>query len=366
MKPLLDQAPDARTAMASLPETATASVQIVDPLAVPNWDALVSSLPGNTFFHSSAWARVLEQSYGYEPRYFAKTENGQLRALLPTMEVNSWLTGKRGISLPFSDVCEPIANDPADIVELYEAACAEGRKRKWKYLEIRGNVGPDAGPASESFFDHFLRLSTDEEKVFAALESSVRRAIRKSEKSNVKVEISRSLEGVQCFYELHCQTRQKHGVPPQPFSFFANFHRHVIAQNIGFVVIARFEGKPIAASVFVHTDTKAIYKYGASDENFQNLRGANLVMWHAIEWYARAGFTEFGFGRTDKANEGLRRFKLGWGAEERLVQYFKRDLRTGGFVPEKPGTSSVRERIMQRIPIPMARIIGSVLYRHVG
>jgi hypothetical protein len=365
MNPLLEQAPDVRTATTSLPASA-ATVQIVDPLAVPNWDELVLSLPGSTFFHCSAWARVIEESYGYKPLYFVKAENGQLRSLLPVMEVNSWLTGKRGVSLPFTDACEAIAIDSSDIADLYEAACAEGRHRKWKYLETRGNGGGKGAPASESFYDHFLPLSADDQKIFGGLESSVRRAIRKSEKSNVKVEISRSLEGVQSFYDLHCQTRRKHGVPPQPFSFFATFHRNVVAQNSGFVVIARFEGRPIAASVFVHADTKAIYKYGASDENFQNLRGANLVMWHAIEWYARAGFTELGFGRTEKANEGLRRFKLGWGAKERPIEYFKRDLRSGQFVPEKLRTSGARAQIMQRIPVPMARLIGRVLYRHVA
>ena len=106
MKPLLEQAPDVRTATASLPTTAAASVQIVDPLAIPDWDALVMSLPGHSFFHSSAWARVLEQTYGYKPIYFAKVENGKLSGLLPMMEVDSWLTGKRCVSLPFSDQCK--------------------------------------------------------------------------------------------------------------------------------------------------------------------------------------------------------------------------------------------------------------------
>src|SRR5207253_9292547 len=116
-------------------------------------------------------------------------------------------------------------------------------------------------------------------------------------------------------------------ISPQPFEFFANFHRNVIAHNLGFVVMARLEGRPIAASVFVHFGSKAIYKYGASDENFQNFRGANVVMWYAIQWYARAGFDRLDFGRTEKANDGLRRFKLGWGAHEHLIHYFKYDLR---------------------------------------
>ena len=358
MKLSPDKAP-VRTATAPLPESAAAAVQVVDPLAVANWDALVMALPGHSFFHSGAWARTLEESYGYKPLYLAKVEQGALRGLLPVMEVDSWLTGKRGVSLPFSDVCETLGED------LFEEALKVGEERAWKYLEVRGSTRR-ADVSSEKFFEHSLELSKDEEKIFGAFDPAVRRAIRKAEKSGVTVEISRSLEGVKEFYELLCLTRKRHGVPPQPFSFFANFHRNVIAHNLGFVVIARFEGRTIAANVFVHFGSKAIYKYGASDENFQKFRPANLAMWHGVQWYARAGFERLDFGRTDKANEGLRRFKLGWGAEERSVEYFKYDLRAKRFVPGKDGSSQMREQIVKRIPIPMARIIGSVLYRHVA
>lgn len=369
MKPLLEQIPALRTATASLPKTAAATVQIVDPLAVADWDALVMRLPGHSFFHSSAWARTLEESYGYKPLYFAKVENGELRGLLPMMEVNSWLTGKRGVSLPFSDMCEPLGQQ-SDIAELQKAVITEGRDRKWKRVEFRGQVGSAVPsgplPPSESFYNHHLPLTSNEEKVFATFESSVRRAIRKAEKSGPTIDISVTLDGVKTFYALHCQTRKKHGVPPQPFSFFESFHRNIIAHNFGFVVIAKFQGQPIAASVFVHFGTRAIYKYGASDENFQNLRGANLVMWHAIQWYARAGYTEFGFGRTDMPNDGLRRFKLGWGAQEHALDYFKYDLRANQFVSGKGESSQRREKVVRHIPIPIARMIGSVLYRHVA
>src|SRR5687768_17349711 len=176
MKLLPDKAP-VRTATASLPETAAATVQVIDPLAVANWDALALALPGHSFFHSSAWARTLEETYGYKPLYFAKVENGGLRALLPVTEVDSWLTGKRGVSLPFSDVCEGLGND---IGELFEEAVKVGSGRAWKNLETRGPVGGALRKASpyQSFYGHSLELSRDEEKIFAGFESAVQRAIR--------------------------------------------------------------------------------------------------------------------------------------------------------------------------------------------
>jgi hypothetical protein len=46
-------------------------MEIIDPTNFPNWDELLLSTPGYSFFHSSAWARVLKDSYGYTPWYFA-------------------------------------------------------------------------------------------------------------------------------------------------------------------------------------------------------------------------------------------------------------------------------------------------------
>ena len=381
----MKSSPDIAIAARSPPPIAVAEPSLayatmLDPLAVPGWDEMIAPLFGATFFHTAAWARVLQGSYGYKPPYFAKVADGKIRALLPTMEVDSWLTGRRGISLPFSDSCELLASDPRDASELLTAAIAHGRARNWKYLEFRGlpsSVLTSQDSAlrtthsalispSSSFFSHTLDVSRDEEKIFASFDSVVRRNIRKAEKSGLTIEVSRTFEDLQAFYYLHCLTRQKHGVPPQPFHFFAQFHRHVISHNHGFVVIARLAGRPVSASVFVHFGTKALYKYGASDESCQHLRGANLVMWRAIQWFSRAGYEELHFGRTEKTNPGLRRYKLGWSPREDSLDYFKLDLPAHAFVPDQGEPGGLRKRIVQHIPILIARWIGRALYRHVA
>src|SRR5437868_4430600 len=85
--------------------------EIIDPTTEPAWDRLVKSRPESTFFHTSAWARVLNSAYGYKPLYFVKREGEKLSAAVCVMEVDSFLTGKRGVSLPFTDFCEPLAED---------------------------------------------------------------------------------------------------------------------------------------------------------------------------------------------------------------------------------------------------------------
>ena len=83
------------------------SIQIINPLTYPNYDAMLLERNDSSIFHSSSWARVLNKAYNYKPLYFSNFENGNFKTLLALMEVKSFLTGSRAVSLPFTDYCRP-------------------------------------------------------------------------------------------------------------------------------------------------------------------------------------------------------------------------------------------------------------------
>lgn len=343
------------------------NIQILNPLETPDWDARVRHFPAATFFHGAAWARVLHATYGYQPVYFATGDANRYHSLLPMMEVNSWLTGRRGVSLPFTDECEPLVPDVAAFPPLFAAAQAQGKVRRWKYLECRGSCAALADvPASTSFYDHRLELQSDESALFATFDSTVRRNVRKAEQSDLTIEFSQSLEATQAFYDLLCLTRQRHGMPPQPFGFFANIQRHVLAEKQGWVVLARQGKVPVAGAIFLQFGRSVIFKFSASNKDFQHLRANNLVIWHAIRHYAREGYTSLYFGRTSLNNEGLRRFKLSWGTQERKSQYVRCDLKAARFVITDDQASGWHTRIFQKLPAFISQLIGAFLYPHLG
>lgn len=345
--------------------TTSPEIQRINPIGDSNWNALITPQPKHSFFHTAEWAKVLAETYGYAPAYFKAGEADGRCSILPLMEVDSWLTGRRGIALPFTDDCEPLCPDAGAFQKLFEGVVEFGKSRNWKYLELRGGRELFGEvPASLSFYGHGLDLTVGEEKLFSGLESSVRRAIRKAEKSGVMVEILQSAEAMQIFYSLQCRTRKKHGLPPQPFKFFLNIHRHILSQDMGIVVLARHAGRPVAAAVYFYFGGRAIYKFGASDEAFQDLRGANLVMWAAIKEFVRRGMKHLDFGRTSLDNDGLRKFKLGWGTKEGKIESVKFDLKKNEFVADKDETSGWHTRAFRAMPVFMSRAIGAALYRH--
>jgi hypothetical protein len=339
----------------------------IDPLQYPLWDSWLAAHPESSFFHGSAWARVLHETYGHQPAYFCRFAAGQLADLLPVMEVSSRWTGRRGVSLPFTDFCAPLSRGEGDDHCLYDAALAHGRRRGWRYLECRGAVPgrPNASP-SLAFYGHVIDLEPGPDRLFKGLDGAVRRGIRKAEEVRLQIEFGSDLKSVTTFYALHCRTRSRHGLPPQPFRFFENIARYVLELGQGSVAIARAGLTPVAAALFFHHGRQALYKFGASDYASQRLRPNNLTMWEAMKRYASAGFTRLHLGRTSLANEGLRRFKLGFGAAEHRIEYSKYDFSRQEFVVDTDRAEGWFNPVFRRLPLPLLRLAGQALYPHLS
>jgi CelD/BcsL family acetyltransferase involved in cellulose biosynthesis len=346
---------------------AAATAQIVNPVQSPDWIALPAGFSNSSFFHSAAWAKTLQGAYGYTPFYLTVEEMGQVRSLLPLMEVNSGFTGRRGIALPFTDECGPLYDDDAWAHRLVQSAVTLGKSRGWKSVEFRGGreLFPSA-PAAVSFYGHRLNLEGNEQAWFARLDGSTRRAIRKAEKSGLVVTVSGGMDAVKTFYTLHCKTRRRHGLPPQPFVFFSNICRHILSRDQGMIVTAHSQDRPVAASIYFHSGRRAVYKFGASDDSVQQWRGPSLVMWEAIKHLARNGITMLEMGRTSVGNEGLRRFKLNWGAREYQIEYVKYDLQRNAFVTDTDSATGWHNRVFRALPLGFSRMIGAALYRHMA
>jgi CelD/BcsL family acetyltransferase involved in cellulose biosynthesis len=343
------------------------NLDIVNPIENPKWDDLLLSSEGYSFFHSSFWARTLLESYNFTPRYFARTDENRLSVLVPMMEVNNAPLRKKGVSLPFTDMSDPIIDSHISWHDLYKELAAYGREAGWKSLEIRGDahVDDDSIPSTD-YVSHTLNLSNDENALFKNFSDGTRGNIKKAEREGVKVDVTSSRESLDEFCKLHGATRKRHGLPPQPSSFFASVHKHVLATDNGFVVLARIAGKPVAGAVFFHFGTKAIYKYSASDPAFQNSRPNNLVLWEAIRRYSRNGFTSLCLGRTEPENVGLRHYKSSWGAREDILRYYKYDISQSAFVKDQAQVPAFYTAIFKALPSPVLNALGSLLYKYVA
>lgn len=344
------------------------SFEIVNPLTDANWDDKILGMGDADFYHSSAWARVLCLTYGYKPLYFVIRKGECFDVVLPILEIDSVLTGKRGVSLPFTDFCRPLIRKKTDLDELLQHVIMQGKERGWKCFEYRGesNLG-ESLISSSIYYEHELPLTDNIESLFSAFHQSHKRNISKAGKVGIEVAKCESLHGIKEFYRLNVLTRKKHGLPPQPFSFFKNVHRLVLEKGLGALFLARYQGEAVAGVISFHFGKKATYKFGASNRKYQNTGANNLAMWKALEWYCKNGeYNSFHFGRTEIGNNGLRQFKNRWGAFERKTHYSrfsftKREASTKFFQVD-----GWHRNFFKMMPTPLLELCGTILYRHVG
>ena len=302
----------------------TSDMQIINPLLHRVWDQWVLKAVNGSFFHTQAWAEVLHATYRYKPVYFTILRNDEIYSLIPILEIKSRLTGKRGVSLPFTDYCEPIAGSKTDFDQMLGVITDYARNSNWKHVEIRGAAFYlKEFPAYDAYYLYHLKLNRSEKEILKDFRSSTRRNIKFAVKQKVRIEFANSLQAVRYFYHLMCLTRKRHGLPPQPFSFFYNIYRFILAEDKGFIVLASSNKHLIAGALYLKFSKKGIYKFGASDMKFQDLRANNLVMWSAIQWFLKNGFEEFDFGRTEIDNHGLNQFEIRMGCGKTVVEIFQ-------------------------------------------
>jgi hypothetical protein len=334
-----------------------------NPLENPDWDTILSNCSNASFFFTSAWARVLCESYSFRPRYLVFPSG--VPYVFPWMEIRSLLTGTRGVSLPFTDSCSLEGVSPSAFSCALTEVLRQGTNRRWKYWELRGGaeILPEIPPSTE-FLTHRLQLDHTEARMFSRFCSTARTAARKAEGAGIQVEISREMAAVKIFYDLLCRTRKRHGSPPQPFLFFENLHRHILEKKLGFIALARRGDVPAAGIFFLHRGKEAIYKFAASDERLQHLRAGNLALWRGIQYLIQRGAERLDFGRTSLSNTGLQRFKRAWGTEEKRLGYIRYDFRAKDYTTFDDESTRWHTLVFRHVSPVVGKLISRFLYRH--
>jgi CelD/BcsL family acetyltransferase involved in cellulose biosynthesis len=338
---------------------------LLRPLHDSRWSAFVAAQPCALPFHHPSWASMLAECYGF--RAFCLTvadRSGTILAGIPVIEVGGRVSRRRWVSLPFTDICPPLAADgaPPDLIaRLDDARRGFGVPR----MEIRAKVAGGTAQPDGVFLTHELALDRPGEEIFASLHpNQVRRNIRRAERAGVVIRTGRvEADVTTVFYRLHTRTRRRLGVPVQPLRYFRLLWRRLLEPGHGTVMIAELAGVPVAAAVFLAAGGTCVYKYGASDERHWTARPNHLLFWEAIRWAAARGCRTFHFGRTDLPDRGLREFKSRWGTVERDLTYSvlaDAPVRATG----DTGLPTPVRSVIRHGPMFVPRVLGELLYRY--
>lgn len=328
------------------------------------WGELLSAVPDSLPFHHPAWMSLIADCYRFDTFVGAvERTDGTFGAGIPVIEVRHPLSRRtRWVSLPFTDRCPILTRSSEDRAELLaalaEAADAAGVQR----VEMRTEVTSPGVRSEGDALSHVLDVDAETAMLLSRVGSSHRRNIKAATRNGVTVRVGTAEEDLtETFYALQVETRHRQGTPVQPRRYFRMLWERVLAPGLGRLLLAEHDGTPVAGMVLLASPSTVIYKYGASSFDAWPLRPNDLLVWNAIEWAARSGRQRFDFGRTACTNEGLARFKRGWGAEETPLRY---SVLGDGEVPGAGEVSGVLRSVIRRSPSSIARVTGELFYRY--
>jgi Acetyltransferase (GNAT) domain len=372
-QPLIAALPMRSTNTNTLADTSSQKVHEFNPLTDCRWDVFVNEHPRASLFHSTAWLRALTETYGYQVVAYTTSPGGaKLKNAIVFCRVQSWITGNRLVSLPFSDHCAPLVDSEEDFRSLLSFFGDLLSRERFRYFEFRPLTRLKVAPFQESttqYSFHELDLGPDIGTIFANFhKDSIQRKVRRAEREKLIYEEGRSGLLFDDFYQLLTLTRRRHRLPPQPRSWFEKLIS-CFGDDLK-IRITRQNGRALAAMLTIRTQNTMVYKNGGSDPRFHNLGSMHLLYWNAIQEAKALGLRSFDFGRTDPGQDGLVTFKNRWGAQKSELTYSRCALTLDrGHVfdvsSSKPGADTMKE-LFAHLPNGVASFLGRILYKHVG
>jgi CelD/BcsL family acetyltransferase involved in cellulose biosynthesis len=346
----------------------------IDPLKDPRWDRFLQRHPRASVFHSSPWLQALSRTYGYEPVVYTTSSEGQdLENGIVFCRVESWLTGRRLVSLPFSDHCQPLVDAGEDQDVLSAALEVEVERERWSYLEIRPlepfNLAIPLQHTAVTYAFHQLDLESNIDAIFSNFhKSSTQRKVLRAKREGLTYREGSSETLLNDFYRLFTLTRKRQGLAPQSRNWFANL-MECFGDALKIRVALRGD-RPIAAMITIRHKETLTYKYGCCDSRFNNLGCMHLLFWNAIEEAKSSGLRFLDFGRTDADQQGLITFKSRWGASRSVLTYSRYGVSANAAhlfdIYTSRWKSKAVKRVLKHVSPVFLPMIGQAVYKHIG
>jgi len=291
-------------------------VYTIDPLTLQNqgeWDAVIQQCPHTTALQSLAWRDALTDAFRQlNPVYMLIKQQGTVVGGLPAFVFQPIPGIRLWHSMPWNlfggiHLMKGTGLNSEVLITSIEAAAIENG-----WCEIRWTLTPEHTTIYGDFFieknyertDHFthlLKTDGNVEGLWHAYNKRVRGAVRKAEKSGVKVTETDSEEALSVFYDMYRMTVKRVGGTPKPRALM----RTLLQRKIAKLAIARYEGTIIAGLLYLRFNRTVTLWCEASVPAFLKYRPNNAIFHYIITEACREGYEWVDFGASPPENAGL-------------------------------------------------------------
>ena len=174
-----------------------------------------------------------------------------------------------------------------------------------------------------------VSLKGSEEEILAQMKQKCRYNVRLSEKKGVTV---RAWDDIPGFHEMLLVTGERDVFGVHSLAYYRRAYDLFHQAGMVEMLVAEYEGKPLAALMVFARGKRAWYMYGASTDEERNRMPTYLLQWEAMRWAKARGCEEYDLWGVPDGDEetletqftarsdglwGVYRFKRGFGGEVR-------------------------------------------------
>lgn len=290
-------------------------------VSLADWNQFLSQHPNAHLLQTGEWGE-LKSAFGWKPMRIVNGDSG-VQILFRKLPL--------GLTIGYI----PKANVDSSLWTEIDSACKQNRV---VFLKLEPDQWEDNFVLHNSSFilsKHNIQpprtlivdLRGNEEEILARMKQKTRYNIRLAEKKGVTV---RAWDDLGSFHKMMLITGGRDGFGAHSREYYRRAYELFHPKGMCEILLAEYEGKPLAALFVARNGNRAYYLYGASTDEERNRMPTYLLQWEAMKWAKARGCEEYDLWGVPDEDEatleanfetrrdglwGVYRFKRGFGGQ---------------------------------------------------
>lgn len=297
-------------------------------VSLPDWNQFLAKHPNAHLLQTGEWGG-LKSAFGWKP---VRVISGNIGVQI--------LFRRLPLGFTIGYIPKPVISDQSSVNsdQFWKEIDSICRKHRAIFLKLEPDQWEDDFIHHNSSFilsKHNIQpprtivvgIKNDEDAILSRMKQKTRYNIRLAEKKHVVVRAWNDLES---FHKMMLITGGRDGFGVHSLEYYRQAYDLLHPKGMCEILLAEYEGNPLAALFVARNGNRAYYLYGASTDEERNRMPTYLLQWEAMKWAKTRGCEEYDLWGVPDEDEatleanfetrrdglwGVYRFKRGFGGE---------------------------------------------------
>lgn len=253
-------------------------------VSLSHWNQFLSTHPNAHLLQTGEWGE-LKSAFGWKPIRIVSGEAG-VQILFRKLPLGFTIG-----YIPKATINESLWNEIDSVCKQNRAVFLKLEPDSWGDNSSITNYQLPTSPHNiQPPRTIIVDIKDPEEAILARMKQKTRYNIRLAEKKGVTV---RAWDDIESFHKMMLVTGGRDGFGIHSLEYYGRAYELLHPKQMGEILVAEYEGKPLAALFVARNGSHAYYLYGASTDEERNRMPTYLLQWEAMKWAKARGCEEY-------------------------------------------------------------------------